>query len=80
MDRVQIEEVGERIGMDHETTIGIFLCLAGEVWAGELLPEEGPPIAVSAPRTGAPPWNGVAFDRVWFQKRGKLPTSGTERD
>ncbi len=76
MDKVYIEEVGGRIGIDRETTIGIFLGLAGEVWAGELLPEEGPPIAVAGPRTKAPPWHRVAFDRTWFQKRGKLPTSG----
>ena len=77
MDRVRIEEVGERIGMDRETTIGIFLGLTGEVWAGELLPEEGPPIAVSGPRTEAPPWNRVVFDRAWFQERGTLPRRGT---
>jgi hypothetical protein len=31
MDKFHIEEVGERIGIDRETTIGIFLGLAGEV-------------------------------------------------
>ena len=76
MDKAQIEEVGHRTGIDRETTIGIFLCLAGEVWAGELLPEEGLPITVFGPRSAAPPWNRVAFDRDWFQERGKLPTSG----
>jgi hypothetical protein len=77
MDKVHIEEVGERIGIDRETTIGIFLGLAGEVWAGELLPEEGSPIAVFSPRSEAPPWSRVVFDRGWFQERGKLPTSGS---
>jgi hypothetical protein len=77
MDKVQIEEVGERIGIDRETTIGIFLRLAGEVWAGQLLPEEGPPITIIEPRTEAPPWNRVTFDRNWFQERGKLSTSET---
>ena len=77
MDKFHIEEVGERIGIDRETTIGIFLGLAGEVWAGQLLPEKGPPIAVFGPRTKAPPWQRVAFDRDWFRERGKLPTSGT---
>jgi hypothetical protein len=77
MDKIHIEEVGERIGMDRETTIGIFLRLAGEVWAGELLTEEGPPITVFGPRTEAPPWNRVVFDRAWFQERGTLPRRGT---
>jgi hypothetical protein len=77
MDKIHIVEVGERIGIDRETTIGIFLGLAGEVWAGQLLAEEGPPIEVFGPRIEAPPWNRVVFDRAWFQERGKLPTSGT---
>jgi hypothetical protein len=76
MDKVHIEEVGERVGIDHETTIGIFLFLAGEVWAGGLLSEEDPPITVLKPRTEAPPWNRVAFDRDWFQEQGKLHTNG----
>ncbi|MBV9455267.1 MAG: hypothetical protein JOZ19_14315 [Rubrobacter sp.] len=77
IDRVHIEEVGERVGIDDETTTGIFLCLAGEVWAGEHLSEEGPPMTVLAPRSEAPPWNRVTFDPDWFRQRGKLPTSDT---
>ena len=75
MDKAQIEEVAERVGMDREQALEVFLRLAGQVWAGELLPAEGPPITVSAPRTEAPPWEKVIFNRVWFRKRGKLDTS-----
>ena len=77
MDKIQIEEVGERIGMDRETTIRIFLGLAGEVWAGQLLTAEGPPIEVFSPRIEAPPWKSVTFDLDWFRQRGKLPTGDT---
>ena len=73
MDTVDIGEVGERIGLDPETALGIFLRLAGEVWAGELLlEEEGPPIAVSGPRTKAPPWHRVA-SVVGFRSEGSCP-------
>ena len=73
MDKAQIEEVGERVGMDREMALEVFLRLAGQVWSGELLLQEGPPIMVSSPRTQAPPWDGVIFDRGWFRNRGKLP-------
>ena len=71
MNKAQIEGVGARVGMDRETTIRAFLRLGGEVWSGELIPGGGPPITVSGPRTEAPSWEGVLFDRVWFGKRGK---------
>ena len=69
MSRAHIENVGERVGMDRETTIEAFLRLAGAVWVGELIPEEGPPITVSGPRTEAPRrWDRVVFERVCRSK------------
>ncbi len=77
MDKSEVEDIGVRAGLDRTMVTPAFLRLAGSIWAGQILPEEGPPIGVHGPRTEVPSWVGVTFYVEWFQKRGKLATGGT---
>ena len=73
MSRSEIEDMGERVGMVREEAARAFVDLAGEVWAGWVLPESGPERYVMAPTKGLPRWSAVVFNIRWLQNRGKVP-------
>ena len=73
MSRSEIEDIGERVGMVREEAARAFIDLAGEVWAGWVLPESGPERYVMAPTKGLPHWFAVVFNIRWFLNRGKVP-------
>ena len=73
MSRSEIEDVGERVGMVRDEAARAFVDLAGEVWAGWVLPESGPERYVMAPTKGLPRWSAVVFNIRWLQNRGKVP-------
>jgi len=73
MSRSEIEDMGERVGMVREEAARAFIGLAGEVWAGWVLPESGPERYVMAPTKGLPRWFAVVFNIRWFLNRGKVP-------
>ena len=73
ISRKEIEDMGERAGMVREEAAQAFIDLAGEVWAGWVLPESGPERYVMDPTKGLPRWCAVVFNIRWFQNRAKIP-------
>ncbi len=73
MSRNEIEDLGERAGMVRQEAAQAFVDLAGDVWAGWVLPESGSERYVMAPTKGLPHWFAVVFNTRWFQNRGKIP-------
>ena len=73
ISRNEIEDMGERAGMVRQEAAQAFMDLAGDVWAGWVLPESGHERYVMAPTKGLPRWVAVVFNIRWFQNRGKIP-------
>ena len=72
ISRNEIEDIGERAGMVRQEAAQAFIDLAGDVWAGWVLPESGSERYVMAPTKGLPHWFAVVFNIRWFQYRGKI--------
>jgi hypothetical protein len=71
MQRSGVEDIGEAARIPRKRVEGVFLDLAGKVWAGWIYPEDVSPIWISSPRS-VPPWTNVVFEPSWFQEQGKL--------
>lgn len=74
MSRDEIEEIGVKAGLTKLRTAGIFISLAGDVWAGHIFPtrEEKQFWLHSPPKEPLPRWTGVKLHRQWFQQKGML--------
>ena len=74
MSRDEIEEIGVKAGLTRLRAAGMFMRLAGEVWAGHIYPVEGKQQfwLNSPPKEPLPRWTGVKFHRHWFQQKGML--------
>ncbi len=73
MSRDEIEEIGVKAGLTKLRAAGLFISLAGEVWAGHIFPAKGAGYWLnSPPKEPLPRWTGVNFHRQWFQQKGKI--------
>jgi hypothetical protein len=83
MSRDEIEEIGVKAGLTKLRTAGLFISLAGDVWAGHIFPtrENKQFWLNSPPKEPLPRWTGVKFHRHWFQQKGMLsgPSLGEVR-
>ncbi len=73
ISRTRVEAIGEGLeGVGRDRAAREFLLLAGDVWAGEITPREGPAYWALGP-TRDPHWWYAHFHVPWFQNRGLLP-------
>jgi hypothetical protein len=83
MSRDEIEEIGVKAGLPRLRAAGMFIRLAGEVWAGHIYPVKGEQQfwINNPPKEPLPRWTGVKFHRHWFQQKGMLsgPSLGEVR-
>lgn len=75
IDRSEVEELGGSLGLPPQVATRLFFSFAGKVWAGEIVPAEGPKIDVYGPqqRRIDPDWLSAYFDLPWMQRKGKIP-------
>jgi hypothetical protein len=72
MSRDEIEAIGVKAGLPKLMAAGIFLQLAGEVWAGHIYPAKGKQFWLdSPPKEPLPRWDEVHFHPQWFKQTGK---------
>ena len=81
MSRDEIEEIGVKGGLTKLRTAGIFISLAGDVWAGHIFPtrEQKQFWLNSPPKEPLPRWTGVNLNRQWFQQKGILSGPSLEK-
>ncbi len=72
LSREEIEEIGAKAGLPRLRAAGIFLQLAGEVWAGHIYPAKRERFWLnSPPKEPLPRWTSVHLHPQWFQQTGK---------
>jgi hypothetical protein len=72
LSREEIEQIGVKAGLHKLRAAGLFLHLAGEVWAGHICTATGERFWIdSPPKEPLPRWTEVHLHAQWFQQTGK---------
>ena len=73
LDRGEVEEIGQRVGLNAQQAACQFLQLAGDVWVGWIHPVDGGEVPAYEPQRADIEWTDVVLDRMAMERMGKIP-------